>query len=155
MSHKDNIFDKLREDHNVQRELLSQLLKTSGDSEDRKRIYYELKKELEEHAKFEEREFYTRLLQDDLTQEKARHAIAEHKQIDDVLEVLEDTEMSAANWLVLAKKLDHLVNHHLDEEENEFFQMAGKVLTEKEKVSFGKNYRKNMEESFFRTNFYS
>jgi hypothetical protein len=146
MTEKETIFLKLRQDHDIQRELLDHLLKTSGDSEDRKVLFEQLKKELSIHAKYEERHFYKSLIDFDLTQDKARHSVAEHKDIDDLIEDLEDKDMSSSGWLVKAKELEHKVTHHLDEEEQEVFQLAGKVLSESQKISLAKDYEKDMDQ---------
>ena len=39
-----------------------------------------------------------------------------------------------------AKKLAEKIEHHLKEEETKFFQEAGKVLTEQQKLSLAKAY---------------
>ena len=93
----------------------------------------------------EERFFYVPLIEEDLTQEKARHSIAEHHEMDELVEKLEDTDMSSSAWLVYMKELAHQVEHHLDEEEQEVFQLAGKALTEKEKDKLAKDYQEFME----------
>ena len=135
-----NIFEALREDHNVQRNLLEKLLTTSGESERREKLFLQLKAQLDEHAKYEERFFYKPLISHDQTQEMSRHGIAEHKELDDILEELEQIEMSSPEWLKCAKKLEHKLLHHLEEEEREFFQQAGKTLTEKQKQTLAKDY---------------
>ena len=127
------IFEELRKDHDYQRSLLEALVHTEGDSEDRKRHFYNLKHELERHAKAEERYFYKPLISKDMTQDKARHGIHEHEQIDDILEKMSSTDWSSPEWLKLAKELKHKVEHHLKDEEHDFFQMAGKVLNEDQK----------------------
>jgi len=139
-----NIFEALRHDHDKQRELVDALIQTHGDTQQRHKLMDELKTELENHAKFEERYFYNPLMFDDLTHEKARHSVAEHHEIDELIEQLEDTEMSSSAWLVTAKKLHHLVHHHLSEEEHEVFQLAGKALTEGQKESLAKRYNDAM-----------
>ncbi|MCQ8820068.1 hemerythrin domain-containing protein [Pseudoalteromonas agarivorans] len=139
-----NIFEALRHDHDKQRELVDALIQTHGDTRQRHKLMDELKTELEDHAKFEERYFYNPLMFDDLTHEKARHSVAEHHEIDELIEQLEDTAMSSSAWLVAAKKLHHLVHHHLSEEEHEVFQLAGKALTEGQKESLAKQYNDAM-----------
>ena len=52
--------------------------------------------------------------------------------------------MSSSAWLVAAKKLHHLVHHHLSEEEHEVFQLAGKALTEGQKESLAEQYNDAM-----------
>ena len=132
-----NIFEALREDHEIQRTLIDKLVNTSGDNDLRRNMFNKLKRELAIHADAEERFFYT--------QEKARHSIAEHHEMDELVEKLEDTDMSSSAWLVYMKELAHQVEHHLDEEEQEVFQLAGKALTEKEKDKLAKDYQEFME----------
>jgi hypothetical protein len=139
-----NIFEALRQEHEIQRELVKKLVDTHGDTQERKKIFEHLKHELKIHADAEERHFYVPLIQKDLTQEKARHSVAEHHEMDELIEQLEDTDMSASNWLKIAKNLEHTVTHHLDEEEHEVFQMAGKALTEKQKISLASDYNKEI-----------
>ena len=69
-----NIFEALRHDHDKQRELVDALIQTHVDTQQRHKLMDELKTELEEHAKFEERYFYNPLMFDDLTHAKARHS---------------------------------------------------------------------------------
>ncbi|SHJ79697.1 hemerythrin domain-containing protein [Pseudozobellia thermophila] len=140
-----NIFEALRQDHDIQRKLLDKLVDTSGDTAQRDSIFKELKKELESHADAEERYFYKPLIDSDKTQEKARHSIAEHHEIDELIERLEETEYSSSAWLKIAKELQEKVEHHLDEEEHEVFQIAGKVLSETNKESLAKAYERHME----------
>ncbi|MBQ0733367.1 hemerythrin domain-containing protein [Aquimarina celericrescens] len=140
-----NIFEALRNDHDLQRSLLDDLVNTSGDTEKRDQTFEELKKQLAIHADAEERHFYVSLIDSDKTQEKARHSIAEHHEIDELIEELEDTEYSSSSWLKIAKQLKEKVEHHLDEEEHEVFQMAGKVLSEKQKSDLAKDYSSHIE----------
>lgn len=141
------IFEELRKDHDIQRDLLDKLTSTEGASDKRQETFNKLKENLALHAKFEERALYNPMMKLDNTQPKARHSIAEHKEIDDYIEELESTDMSSASWLVTAKKLAHRVNHHLDEEENEIFKSAGHAFTDEQKQSQGKKYKESMEES--------
>ena len=142
-----NIFEAIREDHEKQRTLVDLLVKTHGDSAGRDELYERLKSELERHERAEERFFYVPLMEQDLTQEKARHSVAEHHEIDELLEELEETDRSSSGWLATAKKLGERLIHHLDEEEHEVFQLAGKAMSEAETESLAKEYRKAMEYS--------
>jgi hemerythrin-like domain-containing protein len=62
--------------------------------------------------------------------------------MDEMMEELDGTEMSSPAWLVAAKKLAEKVNHHLEEEEQKFFQMAGKLLDDKQKETLAGQYEK-------------
>ena len=80
----------------------------------------------------------------DMTQEKARHSVAEHHEIDELVEELEDTDFSSPGWLAAARKLHDLVTHHLDEEEQEVFQLAGRALSDDAKARLADTYRDEM-----------
>lgn len=139
------IFEALRADHEKQRTLMDLLIKTEGDSDGRGELFQRLKAELQNHAAAEERHFYVPLMNHDLTQEKARHSIAEHQEIDELIEKLEETDKSSPGWLATARALQDKVKHHLYEEEHEVFQQAGKVLSEERKETLATAYNKEMD----------
>ncbi|MEZ5244899.1 MAG: hemerythrin domain-containing protein [Acidimicrobiales bacterium] len=141
------IFEALREDHERQRRLIGELLDTTGASEAREASFEELKDELSAHAVHEERQFYVPLMGDDLTQEMARHSVAEHKELEDFIEQLDGYDMSAPQFLVTARELEHRLLHHLREEEQEVFQLAGKALDDIEKQALATAYRAGMAEA--------
>ena len=141
-----NIFEALRQDHEKQRLLLKILVETHGDTAARREYFDELKDELERHAAAEERHFYVPLMDDDNAVELSRHGIAEHHEIDELVEKLDGTEFSSPAWLRFLKQLKEQVEHHLDDEEQEFFQIAGRILNEKQKKALGEAYRNEMSE---------
>ncbi|HWP12459.1 MAG TPA: hemerythrin domain-containing protein [Ramlibacter sp.] len=135
-----NIFEALRVSHETQRALSARLLASEPDSPERRRVFLDLKRELLAHETAEERCFYVPLIEHDTTVDAARHAIAEHHEIDEMVEDLEGQEFNAPGWMAGAKKLCEKVGHHLKEEETTFFQEAGKVLSEAQKHSLAKDY---------------
>jgi len=135
-----NIFEALRISHVTQRALADHLVQTQGDSLERSSLFNELKRELAAHAAAEERFFYVPLIAHDMTQEPSRHGIAEHHQLDKLVEQLDTTDFSSPAWLTTAKALHHKIYHHLEDEEQGVFQLAGKVLSEAEKLSLAKDY---------------
>ena len=140
----ETIFDALRADHDNQRTLVDLLIKTEGASDGRRELFDRLKNELSAHAAAEERYFYVPLMEDDLTQEKARHSVAEHKELDDFIEQLEGYDFSASQWLITAREMAHRLEHHLDEEEREVFPVAGKALDDAQKTALAVDYRADM-----------
>jgi hemerythrin-like domain-containing protein len=137
-----NIFEALRESHDRQRSYADALIKTSGDTPERVEAYKQLKSELQAHETAEERHFYIPLMEFDNGVDLSRHAISEHHEMDEMMEELDETEMSSPAWLAVAKKLAEKVNHHLEEEEQKFFQMAGKLLDDKQKETLAGQYEK-------------
>ena len=140
------IYDALRDSHDVQRKLADELVQTQGASEQRAEIFKQLKHELAAHATAEERYFYIPLMMHDAGIDLSRHALAEHHELDELVETLEETEMSSPTWLVYAKKLADEVHHHLKEEEHKFFQMSGKILTEQQKTALAPQYLEDFEQ---------
>lgn len=137
-----NIFEALRESHDRQRTYADALIQTSGDTPERVEAYQQLKSELQAHETAEERHFYIPLMEFDNGVDLSRHAIAEHHEMDEMMEALDETEMSSPAWLATAKKLAEKVHHHLKEEEQKFFQMAGKLLDDKQKEALAGQYVK-------------
>ncbi|QIE59420.1 hemerythrin domain-containing protein [Rasiella rasia] len=140
-----NIFEAIRADHDIQRNLLDKALATTGESSERKKIWKTLKVELKGHETAEERNFYKQLMDSDMMVEHTRHGIAEHHEIDELIEKVEEAEMDSSAWLAHLKSLDHQVRHHLEDEEKTFFQLAGKVFNETQKKDLAKAYTKEME----------
>ncbi|KNH44288.1 hemerythrin domain-containing protein [Pseudomonas sp. JV414] len=137
-----NIFEALRESHDLQRRYADALIQTSGDTPERVEAYKRLKSELQAHATAEERHFYMPLMAFDNGVDLSRHAISEHHEMDEMMEALDATEMSSPSWLATAKKLSEKVHHHLKEEEQKFFQMAGKLLDDQQKETLAGQYQK-------------
>lgn len=146
-----NIFEALRESHERQRTYADALIQTSGESPKRVEAYKQLKSELQAHETAEERFFYMPLMEHDDGVDLSRHAISEHHEMDELMEQLDEIEMSTPSWLVTAKKLSEKVHHHLKEEEQKFFQMAGKILDDKQKESLAVGYTKEYKEQLCAT----
>ena len=142
-----NIFEALRISHDTMRAQATQILETQGDSPERNRLFRELKHELAAHAVAEERCFYTPLIGFDSTMAQARHGMAEHHEMDEMVDELNKMDMSSSGWIAKFHKLRDKVFHHLEDEEHAIFQLAGKVLPEKDKKALAIAY----EEEFATT----
>jgi hypothetical protein len=135
-----NIFEALRVSHETQRALADQLLKTQGDSPERATLFKALRAELAAHETAEERCFYMPLMDHDVSVDASRHGIAEHHEMDEMVEEMEKTAPDSPAWIAIAKQLHHKIYHHLKDEEQGIFQLAGKVLTETQKTALAKEY---------------
>ncbi len=135
-----NIYEALRESHDAQRELCASLLTSEPDVNARKQLFKSLKVELEAHAAAEERFLYSPMLMEDAGLSISRHALAEHHEMEELMEELTTNDPTVQGWLTRAKALCDKVNHHLDEEEKVFFQLSGKILTDAQKTKLAKEY---------------
>lgn len=140
------IFEVLRISHDKQRSYVDAVLRTSGDTQERADAYQQLKEELYAHETAEERYFYIPLMAHENGVDLSRHAIAEHHEMDELVEKLDETEMSSSAWLTTARALGDKVLHHLEEEEQKFFQMAGKLLSDRQKSELAEQYNEEYDE---------
>ena len=54
--------------------------------------------------------------------------------------------MSSPGWMATFKKLVHKVEHHLEDEEEDFFKKAKKIYSEDEVEALAKGYEATMSE---------
>ena len=135
-----NIFQALLVSHREQRELSARLLASKPATEERQHVFEELKRELSAHETAEERCFYVPLIEHDRSVDLSRHAIAEHHEMDEMVEHLEQVDPHAAEWQECCQKLCDKIEHHINEEEQKFFPQAGEVLAEAQKLQLAKDY---------------
>lgn len=137
-----DIFGRLIEDHDRHRALLAMIEVTEGKSADREALFEELVYELKSHAAAEEQALWSTVLRNPETTEFARHAVAEHKDIDKMLDDLTARDMGKKKWMERFADLKHEYLHHIREEEQEQFVESEKILTDAD--------RKYMREVFER-----
>ncbi|AIT79563.1 hemerythrin domain-containing protein [Novosphingobium pentaromativorans] len=136
------IFQDLKADHDRHRKMLEQLGETQGDSEERRKLFEKLRQELQAHAAAEEESLYATMLADPDLRDEARHSVSEHKEIDDFLAELIDTDMSSGAWLTKFKDMRHRYLHHIDEEEEDMFPAAAKGLSAEEEKKIAAIFEK-------------
>ena len=136
-----DIFDALLKSHELQRALVKRLLSNIGDAGERQGDFERLKAELAAHETAEERAFYVPLIEHDEAVEAARHGIAEHHEMDEMVECIEKLDAGSAEWLEQLGKLVHKLEHHLEEEEQKWFPVARRVLSRTEQKDLGKPYQ--------------
>lgn len=123
-----SIYDTLKRDHDKHRELLAAIEETTGNSEERQKLWHDFYYDVGAHAAAEEEAFYSPLMKAEKGQPKGRHSVAEHKELDDMIQQLEEMDMSSPGWLARFKSLKHRYEHHIEEEEEEVFETARDVL---------------------------
>lgn len=121
MNQQTTVLNRLKSDHDRQRDLLDKIANTSGDTDERRQLFEELTKELKSHAAAEEQAVYSEMLADPEVSDETRHSVAEHHEIDEMLNDLAATDMSSPAWLQKFKQLDDRYRHHINEEEEDHF----------------------------------
>lgn len=141
-----SIYDAIRKDHDRHRELLNIIAETEGDSKERRESWDELYRDIKSHSAAEEETFYSKLMQQTWGQDAARHSVHEHAEMDEILEELREMDMSASGWLTRFKTLKHDYEHHMEEEEEEVFERAKKVIGAEENDAYGKKFQTRKDE---------
>ena len=123
------IFDRLKEDHDKHRELLGRLSEELKDTDKRLALFAELTRELKGHAAAEEQALYSTMMRKPPTTDDTRHSVAEHHEIDEMLNDLAATEAGSDAWQEKFDELKERYLHHIEEEEEDHFPEFGKYLT--------------------------
>lgn len=140
----DNIFEALRESHEIQRSLMRKLM-LSTVGEHRIDVFTRLRIELAAHEAAEERYLYAPMLMDDRGLDSSRDALADHHKMDQIVADLQTPDHAGSGWMANVRKLSKELHEHLREEEKIFFQLAGKILDESAKTSLARKYRKDYQ----------
>ncbi len=125
-----DIFGRLVEDHDHHRALLAMISATQGHSPERERLFVELVKEIKGHAAAEEQALWSSVMRNPDTTEDARHAVAEHKEMDELMADLAARDMASPGWLRRFATLRDEYLHHIREEEQEQFVAAQEHLSD-------------------------
>lgn len=127
-----DIFARLKEDHDKHRSLLDRLAETHGASAERQDLFEAFTLEVKGHAAAEEQAVYSTMMRKPATTDETRHSVAEHHEIEEMLNDLAATDMATGAWLTKFRELDHRYRHHIDEEEDEHFPDFATHLTEED-----------------------
>lgn len=122
------IYEELKSDHDKHRKLLAQLEETSGDSEERRSLWHQFYYDVGAHAAAEELTFYSGLIAKSDGQSEGRHSVAEHHELDEMIQELNDMDMSSPGWLTRFKTMKDRYEHHIEEEEEDIFPVAKEVI---------------------------
>lgn len=134
MNTSEDIFARLKEDHDRHRALLGRLLATGQAGEEQAALFEMLTKELKGHAAAEEQALYSTMLRKPATTSETRHSVAEHHEIEEALNDLAATDMASGEWLAKFKALDQRYRHHIEEEEREHFPDFEGHLTDEDRA---------------------
>jgi hemerythrin superfamily protein len=127
-----DIFGRLIMDHELHRDLIDALGETQGGSEERAELFERLTKEVKSHAAAEEQALYSTMMRKPETTDETRHSVAEHQEIQELLNDLAATPMSSGAWMTKFRTLRDRYLHHINEEEAKNFPDYARYLTEED-----------------------
>ena len=128
-------FGLLKKDHEVVSKLFKRIESASGNA--KLKVFKELKSELDLHAHIEETILYPALEKAIETRDLTLEAYEEHKVVKDFLSELNAAKAVSDEWKAKLTVLRENVEHHVDEEENELFGKAKKVLSDEKAETLG------------------
>lgn len=140
------IFQALKADHDTHR-LLFEKIAGSGDHPDhRRKVFEQLRIELQAHAAAEEESLYAMMLKDPDLRDSARHSVAEHKEIDDKLAELVKIDEASEGWMQALRDLKQRYLHHIEEEEEEMFPEAHEGFSDDEEREAAETFNERKPE---------
>jgi hemerythrin superfamily protein len=138
-----DLLDLLHHDHEEVKDLFEKIC-AGLDDESLAATFDELCAALLSHAEAEEKCFYGRLLkEDDESRFFALKADVEHGLVEGLLERLTDSaEKGSDEWLAQCIVLKELVEHHIDEEEGEGFEIAREIFEDDDLEKLGAEFER-------------
>lgn len=141
------IYDALKKDHEVMKQLLKQMHDSSDGAVNRRRDLLEkLHDLLIPHARAEEKVLYDTLKEIEGTEDIALEGYEEHSTVESVLRELNNVDPSDPRWMAKLEVLKENLEHHVEEEENEMFERARQVLAPEEAEMMAEAF-KSLKES--------
>jgi hemerythrin superfamily protein len=120
----------LEADHRKVEELFAEV--KANEDGNNAAIFRQIKQELDIHSHIEEQVFYPHLLSegDKELQKIVREGVEEHAQVKDLLTELDGLSGTSPTFKAKLKVLMENVEHHVEEEEGEMFDMAREQIPE-------------------------
>lgn len=131
----------IKEDHQVMRRLIADIIETEPDDKERKQLFEKLKMQIELHAAIEEQVLYAELLSDKKASEKVQHSSREHLEAAHLINQLSEMDCESKQWIPKLKELEQALEHHMEEEENELFQLAESALDKDKLIEIDQKFR--------------
>lgn len=126
-----DILGEIKKEHKEFKTLISKIEKAKGDK--KKSLFEELYANLKGHHESEEHVLFPDVKEksDEEGKDIVREMIEEHSLAAYQFSVLQRTSVENETWDAKLSVLKELLTHHMDEEEETFFEQAKKVLDKK------------------------
>lgn len=136
-----NIYDRIKQDHDEARRVMAEIKDTGDRAEKtRRKLFDSFKRDLWGHHKVEEAVFYATLAKRRATRDEAFEAINEHHVANGLLEELDSMPVDSPEWASKFGVLCELVEHHMEEEEEETFAEAREILSDEDAETMGESF---------------
>lgn len=122
-------FGLLEGDHKKVKKLLKELEETTERGvKTRRELFAKIKQELMVHETLEEELLYPTLKEYERTKEVSLEGYEEHHVVNEIMAEIEDVPVDDERWAAKFAVMKENLEHHIEEEEEEMFVAARKVL---------------------------
>jgi hemerythrin superfamily protein len=136
-----DILSLIRQDHLPLKRLIKTMKDSDAEMEELRGAFEEFVPLLLMHAKPEERALYQRMKELDSLRAEGFEGSTEHHIADQLVGEIRTT-VDADKWRARVKVLAELVEHHLEEEEEEVFKEVRKEFGLVERIQMGEDYQR-------------
>jgi hemerythrin-like domain-containing protein len=135
------ILDELKIDHRELKTQIAAILKAEG-SKERGSQFKQFRALLTAHSRAEEKVLYRRLEKSEEGKDEALEGTVEHEVADRLVEDLSKSRnLESDKWTARCTVLEELLEHHVDEEEDEMFKTARKHFDQKTLEKMGEEFK--------------
>ena len=136
-----DILELLKRDHLRVDGLLDEIEATDDTDEARRaQLFAQIAAEIEVHSDSEDQAVYGALEARGGFEDLIENARGEHEHIEQMIEELDQTEVTSPEWRGKVRELRQLVRHHVDEEEGRLFAMMRERLDASELTRLGHEF---------------
>jgi hemerythrin superfamily protein len=130
-------LELLKKDHQKVKDLFKRA-ETNKDEKQQKRLFEQIKTELETHTRIEESVFYPAMAERDELKDMVLESLEEHKQVKTLLREMENLTSKSEKFEPKLKVLMENVEHHAEEEEEgKMFPKVRKLFDKSELEKLG------------------
>lgn len=144
----DQFFEQLRRDHTEVKSLLTQMVEQGSSQSKRNDLKKQLEKALVPHMRAEETVFYPTLKENRQSRDLALEAIEEHHAAEIIFNEVLNLRPESEVWVAKCEVLKTLLEHHIQEEEQEIFKISRDLIS---KENIGKMLTNFAEEKIWYT----
>lgn len=128
-----NVLEVLKDDHATVERLFSNILSTSSaDKARREALFHALKEAVVKHAHAEEKVFYPPLREKQQAHDVVEHGLDEHHTVERLLQRMDGIPADSDDWVDTLESIHDKIKEHVQEEEDEIFPQARKLLGDQE-----------------------
>ena len=134
-----NAIAILKKDHKEIKEVLHSISKSNPTAvKTREKLVKKLHFLIKQHTSIEEKLIYPLGMKDPKLEKITREAYEEHVAVNLLLKKLLKIEVNDENWLAKCTVIKENLEHHIEEEESEFFPALEKFLSKDDLIELGK-----------------